>query len=147
MSSSVDAAQAVTDLINDAVEAGSFDLQFNAVREYVPTFAMEDREPAGISVTVTPTAHGNVNLTRAKNTQQPSVAVVIIKKLKEKIAAEIDPLIELVEQLKNLVSSPFAAGTLRSAGSLEVESLFDADKLVNDGLFWSKFTVNVQVYE
>lgn len=147
---SITAAEAIRDLINEAVDDGQFEQRFRAVRGIVPDFVLQDAAPKGLQVWVCPTTHGQENYTRGDDLHTCGVVVSVIKKLDAITNEAIDPLIELVETIKKLVSGTFevedAGG--RAAGNLEREPLYRPEYLqVNEGrpyrVFWGLFTVTV----
>lgn len=140
---SVAAADVVVDTINAAVDDGDFAQQFTAVRAYVPRFVLEDSAPAGLQVFVCPTSHGNVNFTRDSNTISCGIVVSVIQKLVEVSNEEIDPLIELVEQLKTLLSGVLSVLGQRALCDLQPDPLYRPDQIIEGRVFWSMFTVTV----
>lgn len=147
MSVSTDAADAIVSVLNTAQDAGDFDMDFRAIRVYVPRFAIEEVEPKGLQVCVVPTSHGSVNLTRGSDKQLPVVSIVVVQKLKSVDNEQIDPLVALVEGIKGLVGGTLAVGTYRAMCNLEIEPLYDPDAMLTKRTFWSKTTVSFEVLQ
>mgnify|MGYP005845908079 CR=1 FL=1 len=93
MSVITDIADAVVAELNDAV----LSMPITAVRHYVPSFALPDMQSLRVSVVpkgvvITPTD-------RNRNTHDVQIDVAVQKKFEQGDAAEIDPLLTLVEEI------------------------------------------------
>ena len=93
MSVAVDIAEAVKESLN----AATFSQAFTATRQYRPAFELKDM--ATLHVTVVPHAVDVQSLSRTKHQYDVQVHVAVQKKLKEDSATEIDPLMDLVEEV------------------------------------------------
>ena len=93
MSVAVDIAEAVKEALN----AGSFSQPFQAAREYRPAFELKDM--AVLHVTVVPHAVEVASLSRSRQQYDVQVHVAVQKKFAEDSAAELDPLMDLVEEV------------------------------------------------
>ena len=93
MSVVIDIAEAVKETLN----GHSFAQPFAATREYRPTFELKDM--ATLHVTVVPHAVEIASLSRTKHQYDVQVHVAVQQKFKEDIATELDPLMDLVEEI------------------------------------------------
>lgn len=142
---SIDVADVITQVINDAVDNDTFNFQFTAIRAYVPPFVLEEATPKGLQVFVCPTTHGNVNLARDTNLNSCGIVVSVIKHIDEISNEVIDPLVELVEQLKDLLGGTVNASGQSGMCNLQDEPLYRPEILVERRVFWGMFTVTVQL--
>lgn len=108
MSVVVDVAQAVTEELN----AASLSQQLEAKRLYVPTFDLPEMNT--LHVSVAPSGVTVAKADRARNTHDVRVDVAVQKKFESGENAELDPLMNLVEEiadffrLRRLASYPNA---------------------------------------
>lgn len=141
----IDIAEAIKDLINAAVVAGSFTFTFTAVRAYVPPFVLEEKEVKGLEVFVSPATHGVGKLTRGTNLHQVGVAVSVIHKPENRSNEAIDPLVDLVEALKLLCVGKVVVSSQSGNSTINEEPIYRPEQLINSGIFWGAFTVVVNL--
>jgi len=99
MSVAVNIADAVTEELN----AAEWSLPLTAERLYVPSFELPDMNT--LHVSVAPRAMEVVAADRQRNTQDVKIDVAVQKKFATGDAAEIDPLMALVEQIADFFHS------------------------------------------
>ena len=93
MSLIVDVAEALVVELN----AGSFSQSLSAQRHYVPSFELPDM--ADLHVSVVPKGMAIANSDRTRNSHDVQIDVAVQKKFEAGDAAEIDPLMDLVEEI------------------------------------------------
>lgn len=90
----------IIDIVDEVVEelnAGAFSLPFTATRGYLPRFELGDLET--LRVTVVPKGLEIVRASRDARQHDYQLDVAVQKKLGATDAAEIDPLMDLVEEV------------------------------------------------
>ena len=100
----------IADAVVAELAAGSFDQELFVERLYVPDFDLEEMDE--LRVTVVPRELRVSGLNRTQCSYEADIDIAIQKKFKLGSAAEIDPLVELVEaiadffRLRRLTSFP-----------------------------------------
>ena len=90
----------VADSIVAELNAATLSQPFTAERKFVPSFALP--EMASLHVTVVPKGVSITKSDRSRNTHDVMVDVAVQKKFDKGDAAEIDPLMNLVEEIADL---------------------------------------------
>jgi len=93
----VSVAVDIAEAVKDAMNGHSFSQPFTATRQYRPTFELKDM--AVLHVTVVPHAVELASLSRTKQQYDVQVHVAVQKKFKEDSPAELDPLMDLAEEV------------------------------------------------
>ena len=93
MSMIIDIAEAVKDSLNGA----TFSQAFTAERRYQPLFELKDMKD--LHVTVVPSGVASVTLGRGRAQHDIRIDVAVQKKLGKGDAAELDPLMTLVDEI------------------------------------------------
>jgi hypothetical protein len=102
----------VADSIVAELNAATLSISITAERKFVPSFALQ--EMANLHVTVVPKGVSITKSDRSRNTHDVMVDVAVQKKFDKGDSAEIDPLMNLVDEiadlfrLKRLTSYPAA---------------------------------------
>ncbi len=88
----------IAEAVKDSLNAETFSPPFTAERRYVPVFDLKDMKTLHVTVV----AHGLTDepLDRTKNKEEYQIDVAVQKKLDAADAAEIDPLMALVESIR-----------------------------------------------
>ena len=140
MSTIVDVADAVAAGLN----AGSFSVQFTAVRKYLPAAELADL--AEVQVTVVPKSADISTATRDSSYFDCTIDVGVQKKLEADEPAELDSLVNLTEQIidclrtKRLEAMPEAAWL-----SIAHEPVFAPEHLDQERVFTSVVSVTYRV--
>ena len=87
----------VAEAVKTALNAGAFSMPFTAERRYLPRFELEEMEE--LHVTVVPKGVELVQASRGRSQTDVKVDVAVQKKLEAADAAELDPLMALVEEI------------------------------------------------
>jgi hypothetical protein len=87
----------IADAVVEALNAGTFSWTFTARRDYLPIYELEDVKD--LRVTVVPKGVAIQSSGRNSNQHDVEIDVAVQKKLAKVEAAEIDPLIALVEEI------------------------------------------------
>ena len=87
----------VADAIVAELNAATLSLPLTAARHYVPSFELQEMQD--LHVTVVPKAVAITKSDRSHNTQDIQIDVAVQKKFATGDAAEIDPLLTLVEEI------------------------------------------------
>jgi hypothetical protein len=104
MSMVVDVAQAVTEELN----GGSFSQGFTAERHYQPVFELPDMKT--LHVTVVPRAITIATLDRGRCQHDVQIDVAVQKKFGSDAPVEIDPLMDLVQEIADFFRQRRLAG-------------------------------------
>ena len=87
----------VADAVVSELNAGSFGLPFTAERRYAPRFEMQDMDT--LRITVVPKGLEIAAASRGEHQHDYQVDVAVQQKFSEGDAAELDPLMGLVEEI------------------------------------------------
>ena len=87
----------IAEAVKEALNAGSFSQPFTATREYRPAFELKDMTE--LHVTVVPHTVEVTSLSRSRQQYDVQVHVAVQKKFTEDSPAELDPLMDLVEEV------------------------------------------------
>jgi len=90
----------IADAVVADLNAGSFSLPFTASRAYIPRFDLP--ELAALRVTVVPKGLAIATASRADHQHDYRINVGVQQKFEQEDAAELDPLMELVEEIADL---------------------------------------------
>ena len=105
----------ITDVIDAVVaelNAASLSLPLTAERHYVPSFELQEMQD--LHVSVVPKGVVITKSDRSRNINDAQIDVAVQKKFETGDAAEIDPLVNLVEEMLSKVLRP--TQHLRNAG-------------------------------
>ena len=127
-----------------AAPPGTFDETFTPQRRVLPTFELS--ELAGLHVTVVPRAVEITTVTRSGSQYDVQVDIGIQKKLGKDLDGEVEPLMELTEQIAlylrlNPLQTAMDAHWLQCAN----EPIYAADHLAEKRLFTSVLTLTYRV--
>ena len=133
-----DIAEAVKVFLNGT----TFSQAFVAARDYLPEFPLEDMEANGLQVLVCPSAEEIDEFTREKNQYDVSIDVGVIKKLPTRTKADIDPLVQLVEEIQVSLHRVLTVGgeTAGWVGS-RCDPIYSRKHLREQGVFFSVTTI------
>lgn len=112
MSRIIQIAQAVTDELNN----GSFAVPLNATRHYLPVFELQEMQ--SLHVTVVPRGVVSSVLDRSRAQHDVQIDIAIQKKFASDAPDELDPLMDLVQQ----IADHFQMRSLPSVGALWVKT-------------------------
>lgn len=87
----------IADAVVDELNAGSFEADFTAARDYRPRFTPADLKE--LRVTVVPRALSVEAESRARQCVDATIDIAIQRRLDSETTEEIDPLMELVDQI------------------------------------------------
>ena len=90
----------IADAVVAELNAASLSLPLHAERRYVPNFDLHDMQD--LQVSVVPRELHVRGLDRYRNTYEAEIDLAIQKKFQKGDAAEIDPLVSLVEEIADL---------------------------------------------
>lgn len=134
----------ITDSIVAQLNVTQFSQTLNAVRHYRPTFELPDMHT--LRVSVVPRAIGSTSLDRKRDTFEYQIDVGVQKKV-ESVLAELDPLMNLVEEIadhfrkETLLSYPDARCT-----EIKNEPAYSPEHLTELGQFTSVLTLTFRVW-
>ena len=136
-------AEAVKVDLNSAPE-GRFSQTFDATRMYVPIYELPDMKT--LRVTVVPKALGVTPTSRSESQHDYEIDVAVQKKLVNADAAEIDPLMTLVEEIADFFSAR-RPSTFRTAMCVGVvnEPIYSAEHIEQLRQFTSLLTLTFRV--
>lgn len=143
MSYVIEIADAVAGELNNA-PADTFGLEFQARRTVLPQFELA--ELAGLKVPVVPKAVEITNISRSMSAFDVQVDVGVQKKVGKQIDAEVEPLMELVEEIatylrgRQLQEFPNAVWVRASN-----EPVYAPDHLAEQRVFTSVLTLTYRV--
>jgi len=142
MSVTIDVADAVVMELAGA-PAGTFNQPFTPQRRVLPQFELSELKD--LKVTVVPRAVEITSATRAHSQHDVQIDIGVQKRLGKELESEIEPLVELVEQIaaylgrRPLGSIP--AAWVRTAN----DPIYAAEHLADDRVFTSVLTVTYRV--
>jgi len=142
MSVTIDVADAVVMELAGA-PAGTFNQPFTPQRRVLPQFELSELKD--LKVTVVPRAVEITSATRAHSQHDVQIDIGVQKRLGKELESEIEPLVELVEQIaaylgrRPLGSIP--AVWVRTAN----DPIYAAEHLAEDRVFTSVLTVTYRV--
>jgi len=87
----------IADTVVTELNAGTFSQPLTAARHYVPSFELKDMND--LRVSVVPKGMVVTPLDRSRNTHDAQIDLAVQKKFATGDAAEIDPLVTLVEEI------------------------------------------------
>ena len=90
----------IADSIVAGLNAASLSKPITAVRQFVPSFALAEMQD--LRVTVVPRGIEVTKADRSRNTYDAQIDVAVQQKFETGDAAEIDPLLDLVEEIADL---------------------------------------------
>ena len=123
----------------------TFSLPVVCQRKYAPNWDLKDID--GIQVTVVPKGNEITTATRNELSNQISVDVGIQRKVNASTPAEIDPLMDLVQELADfLTRRPLAAYANASWLRIANTPIYAPDHLTDKRLFTSVLTVTYVVH-
>jgi hypothetical protein len=135
----------IADAVVDDLNAGSFSLPFTATRAYVPRFDLPDM--ADLRVTVVPKGLAIATASRADHQHDYRVDVGVQQKFEEGDAAELDPLMGLVEEIADMFRGA-ALETDPAAVCVAVENgpIYAQEHMREKRLFTSILTLTFRVW-
>lgn len=115
------------DAVVTELNAGGFSQAFTAARHYLPKFDLKDT--ASLVVAVAPRSFSAEIVSRDRDEETLGVDIGVLKRLASEAPSEIDPLVTLVQELKDRfrarsVTSPAAVCT-----EVVIDPLYDPDFL------------------
>lgn len=119
----VELAQAVVTELNGA----SFSQAFTATRHYVPKIDMKDA--ATLSVLVAPSGFSTSVASRANDDEEYTIDVGILKRLVAEGNDELDPLMQLVEEIKDHFRRKTIASPASVCTEITNDPIFDIESL------------------
>ena len=87
----------IAEAVKEELDASSFSLPFSAKRFYQPLFELEEMQD--LHVSVVPQALTIFSLSRSQGQYDVKIDVAVQKKFQRGEAAELDPLMDLVEEI------------------------------------------------
>jgi hypothetical protein len=127
-----------------ALNAQSWPVTFQAERAYQPTFELKDLKT--LKVTVVPKGVMITQVTREKASHDYQVDVGVQKKFQKGDAAELDPLMELVQQIANLFRGQRLNGMLAAMWiKSEINPLYSLEHMEQYRQFTSVVTFTFRV--
>lgn len=130
----------IADAILDALAAHAFSVGLTVARKYVPVLDLRDID--GVHVTVVPRSVGITNADRSRCANEVAVDVAIQRKLPAIATADVDPMMDLVQEIADfltrlkLAAVP-AASWLRIANT----PIYAPDHMQEKRMFTSVLTV------
>ncbi|HUU96240.1 MAG TPA: hypothetical protein VM487_10905 [Phycisphaerae bacterium] len=136
-------ADAVAAEINAAPQ-GTFNVEFEAQRMVLPSFELA--ELAELKVTVVPKSIEMTAASRTMSQCDVQIDIGIQKKLGKEVDAEVEPLMELVEQIAAYLRGRQLQGFPNAAWVRAVnEPVYAADHLAEQRVFTSVLTLTYRV--
>jgi hypothetical protein len=137
----VDIADAVVSQLN----AGSFSKAFTATRGYLPRFDLE--EMGDLRVTVVPKSVEISTASRSGHQHDYGIDVAIQRKLEQEDAAEIDPLMDLVEEIADQFrGSALPTDPQASCVGVANAPVYAQEHMREDRLFTSVLTLTFRTW-
>lgn len=109
------------------LNAGGFSQPFTAARHYLPKFDLKDT--AALVVAVAPRSFATEVLSRNRDEETLGVDVGILKRLTSDSTAEIDPLLDLVQEFKDRFRARTFAAPPAVCTEIVIDPLYDLDFL------------------
>ncbi len=119
----VDLAEAVVTELN----AESFSQAFTATRHYVPKIDLKDA--ASLSVLVAPSGFSTSIASRANDDEEYTIDIGVLKRLTVDGNTELDPLMLLVEEIKNHFRRKTIASPAAVCTEITNDPIFDIESL------------------
>ena len=135
----------IADELVDALNAAEFTLEFEATRGYVPSFEFADMET--IHLTVIPKGLTKLRVTRADSQEDYKVDVAVQQKVEAVDAANLDPLMSLVEELADFCDALVAETTPRAVCiTVENEPIYVSEHMRERRMFTSLLTLTFRTW-
>jgi hypothetical protein len=137
--------QRIADAILSELVGHTFSSTFTAARKYVPQFDLRDID--GIQISVVPRSVTIANADRSRTSHEVSVDVAVQRKVTNVLPSEIDPLMDLVQEVADFLtrlrlSNALHASWLRIANT----PIYSPEHMVEKRMFTSVLTVTYIVH-
>jgi hypothetical protein len=109
------------------LNSGGFSQPFTAARHYLPKFDL--KETASLVVAVAPRSFTSEVLSRERDQETLGVDVGVLKRLASEAASEIDPLVNLVQELKDRFRAKSITTPAAVCTEIVIDPLYDIDFL------------------
>jgi len=139
----VSVAVDIAEAVKEALNAGSFSQPFQATREYRPAFELKDM--AELHVTVVPHAVEITSLSRSKHQYDVQIHVAVQKKFTDDSPAELDPLMDLVEEIMDFFRLRKLADTGATCVGVANAPVYAAEHMAELRQFTSLVTLTFRV--
>lgn len=115
------------DAVVTELNTGGFLQAFTASRDYLPKFDL--KETASLVVAVAPRSFATEIVSRDRDEETLGVDIGVLKRLASEAASEIDPLVDLVQELKDRFRAKSFASPGAVCTEIVIDPLYDLDFL------------------
>ena len=122
------------------LNSGGLSQSFTAARHYLPKFDL--KETASLVVAVAPRSFTSEILSRERDQETLDVDVGVLKRLASEAASEIDPLVNLVQELKDRLRAKSITTPAAVCTEIVIDPLYDIDFLDQKRQFVSVLQLN-----
>jgi hypothetical protein len=115
------------DAVVTELNAGGFSQAFTAARHYLPKFDLKDT--AALVVAVAPRSFSTEIVARERDEETLGVDIGVLKRLSSEAASEIDPLVNLVQELKDRFRAKSITSPAAVCTEIVIDPLYDLEVL------------------
>ena len=135
----------IADGVASALNGEVFSKDFTAVRAYVPSFKIHETD--GLQVTVVPRGLERTSGTRSESQHDYQVDVGVQEKFEQGDAAELDPLMDLVEEIADFLGDEtLDTDPLCACASVEHGALYVQEHMREGRVFTSVLTCTYRMW-
>ena len=135
----------IANAILDALAAHPFSVALTVARKYVPVLDLRDLD--GVHVTVVPRSVGITNADRSRCANEVAVDVAIQRKLLTVNPADVDPLMDLVQEIADVLTR-LKLAAVPEASWLRIANtpIYAPDHMQEKRMFTSVLTVTYVIH-
>lgn len=128
------------DAVVTELNIGGFSQPFTAARHYLPKFDLKDT--ASLVVAVAPRSFAVEIVSRERDEETLGIDIGVLKRLASEAAGEVDPLVNLVQELKERFRAKSFPSPAAVCTEIVIDPLYDLDFLDQKRQFVSVLQLN-----